>query len=95
MLNDKFKIDIEKYLDDKKVMNATAHDFAACSNNIISKIIGALDGWLVKIKCPSKNNVGTGDDDKICNPENYHCRKGFYALNVQVLVDKRKGYCGM
>ena len=91
MLNDEFKIDIEEYLDDKDAMNATARDFAPVTNNIISKIIGSLDGWLVKIKCPSENDVGTSDDDRICNPGNYHCRKGFYALNVQVIVDKKKG----
>lgn len=90
VLNDEFKIDIEEYLNDKDAMNATARDFAPVTNNIISKIIGSLDGWLVKIKCPSENDVGTSDDDRICNPGNYHCRKGFYALNVQVIVDKKK-----
>ena len=44
--------------------------------------IGALDGWLVRIKSPS---------EKECrNPGKYFCRKGFYAINVQVIVDRKK-----
>ena len=92
--NDEFEINIEKYLDDKKAMNRTAKDFSDVTNGCIKKIIGSLDGWLVKIKCPSEHEVGSNDDDKIPNPGNYHCRKGFYALNVQVIVDKKKEFCG-
>jgi hypothetical protein len=44
--------------------------------------IGALDGWLVHIICPSIFEV--------LNPGKYYSRKGFYAINVQVIVDKNK-----
>lgn len=43
-------------------------------------VIGAVDGWLVKIDCPKG----------VPNPGGYYSRKGFYALNVQVVVDKQK-----
>ncbi|GFS69834.1 nuclease HARBI1 [Nephila pilipes] len=41
-----------------------------------SKIIGALDGPLVLIVSPG------GEDD-----ERFHFRKGFFALNVQIIID--------
>ena len=37
-------------------------------------VIGAIDGTLIRIWCPSENK------------EAYNCRKRFYALNVQVQV---------
>ena len=37
-------------------------------------VIGAIDGTLIHIRCPSENK------------EAYNCRKRFYALNVQVQV---------
>lgn len=48
-------------------------------------IIGVLDGWLVRIRLSSirrvLNNISTGG---------YWSRKGFYALNIQVICDKHK-----
>jgi hypothetical protein len=38
----------------------------------------------VKIECPSLKKDG------IKNPAGFFSRKGFYALNVQVIVDKKK-----
>ena len=47
-------------------------------------VIGVLDGWLVKIKCPnSKRN-------KVTNFGSFYCRKGHCALNVQAIVDRNK-----
>ena len=46
--------------------------------------IGALDGWLVKIKCPNSKR------DKVTNFGSFFCRKGCYALNVQAIVDRNK-----
>ena len=54
------------------------------SNGILGGIIGALDGWLVKIKSPSWLRDG------IKNSATYLSRKGFFALNVQVIVDREK-----
>ena len=44
--------------------------------------IGALDGWVVRITCPSACEVP--------NAGRYYSRKGYYAINVQVIVDKKK-----
>ena len=46
--------------------------------------IGAIDGWLVRIVRPSWFR------DKIKNPTTFFSRKGFFALNVQCIVDDRK-----
>lgn len=56
--------------------------FGQKSNGIISGVIGSLDGWLVKIRCPKWW--------KVKNPGEHHNRKGFHALNVQVIVDRDK-----
>jgi hypothetical protein len=40
--------------------------------------------WLVRIKKPTRKR------DNIKNAASYYSRKGFYALNVQVVVDRRK-----
>ena len=46
--------------------------------------IGALDGWLVRIQRPSFYWDG------MTNITTFYSRKGFYALNVQVIVDDKK-----
>lgn len=57
-------------------------EFGIKTNYIINGCIGALDGWLVKIKSPKFSEV--------LNPGKYFSRKGFFALNVQAIVDKKK-----
>ena len=44
----------EEYLDDEERMAKVANDFAIGSNGLITGAIGALDGWLVKIRRPTK-----------------------------------------
>jgi hypothetical protein len=61
--------------------------FAAASGGAFLGCIGALDGLAVKIRCPTLS-------DFISDPGNYYCRKGFYALNVQAICDKRLGQNG-
>jgi hypothetical protein len=56
--------------------------FSSRSDGVLDGCIGALDGWLVKIFCPTNEEVE--------NPGKYFSRKGFYALNVQVIVDMKK-----
>ena len=46
--------------------------------------IGAIDGWLVRIVRPRFNLDG------IKNATSFFSRKGFYALNVQAIVDDKK-----
>lgn len=51
---------------------------------VFKGIIGAIDGILIKIKCPSMKEVGM--------PKHYYCRKGFFALNVQAVCDVRNRF---
>ena len=51
---------------------------------VFNGVVGAIDGILIKIKCPSLMEVGM--------PKHYYCRKGFYALNVQAVTDARKRF---
>jgi len=73
------------YFDDIVQMMETARDFESCGNHhgIFSGIIGAIDGWLVKIRCPRKS-------DRVGNSVDFYSRKGFYSVNVQAMVNKHK-----
>ena len=57
-------------------------EFALKTDGVFDGCIGALDGWLVRIKCPTLKEVS--------NPGKYYSRKGFFGINVQVIVDKQK-----
>lgn len=71
------------YLSDVHRMRAVSARFAEQSRDIFTGCIGALDGWLVKIKKPT-------DKDNVSDPGDFFCRKGFYSINVQVIVDRDK-----
>ena len=77
-------IDIRNYLNNEELLKRAAFKFSQSSSGFFSNVIGALDGWLVKIICPPLTQ------EDIVNQGHYHSRKGFYALNVQVIVDKDK-----
>ena len=51
---------------------------------LLKGAIGSLDGWLVRIIRPSLWRDG------IQNVTSFYSRKGFYALNIQCIVDDRK-----
>jgi hypothetical protein len=72
-----------KYCSDDERMEEVALQFARGSNGVIGGCIGALDGWVVKIKKPSPR-------DGVRNAKSFYSRKGFFALNVQAIVDKKK-----
>ena len=57
-------------------------EFSSKTEGIMNGCIGAVDGWLVKIRAPTMNEVP--------NPGKYFSRKNVYGLNIQVIVDKRK-----
>ena len=57
-------------------------NFATTSDGVMDGCIGAIDGWLVCIRCPALSEVR--------NPGKYFARKGFYAVNVQVISDRNK-----
>jgi hypothetical protein len=72
-----------QYCCDDEAMSAVALQFAQSSRGVITGCIGALDGWLVKIKKPGRR-------DGVENPQSFYSRKGFYAVNTQVIVDRNK-----
>jgi len=47
------------------------------------KCIAAIDGWIVKIIKPRKS-------DGVHNPSSFFSRNGFFGINFQAIVDKRK-----
>ena len=63
-------------------IESITRDFAVSSDGILKGCIGCIDGWLVSIIAPTLKEVK--------NPGKYYARKGFYALNVQVICDKQK-----
>ena len=77
-------IDIYRYLQDEIAMKKVSDGFAKRSNGIFIGTIGAIDGWLVRIIRPSFWRDG------IKNITAFYSRKGFYALNVQCIVDDKK-----
>ena len=72
-----------EYCRDDDRMQEVALQFARASNCVINGCIGALDGWVVKIQRPSQR-------DGVHDPSSFYSRKGFYAVNVQAIVDKKK-----
>ena len=77
-------INIYDYLADDRAMETTSEGFSKRSDGILKGAIGALDGWLVRIQRPSLWRDG------VLNVTSFFSRKGFYALNVQVIVDDKK-----
>ena len=79
-----YRIDFYNNLTDENEMKKGSTAFAnGTSMGLLYGCIGAIDGWLVKILCPNKTRDG------VENPGFFN-RKGFFALNVQVIVDKYK-----
>ena len=78
-----FPINGIEYCSDDAKMRAVALQFTQSSRGVINGCIGALDGWLVKIKKPSRR-------DGIENAQSFYSRKGYYAINTQVIVDRNK-----
>ena len=68
---------------DTENCNTIRSEFTVKSSGVMSGVIGALGGWLVKIRCLTMEEVH--------NPAGkYFSRKGFYALNVQAIADLKK-----
>jgi DDE superfamily endonuclease len=61
-----------------------ANLYAEKSNGVFFSPFSGLDGLAVRVKCPKESEVP--------DPGNYYCRKGFYALNVQAICDRRKRF---
>ena len=72
------------YIKDVNRMKEVSREFGeSCKCGVFKGCIGALDGWLVKIKQPTRK-------DNVSNPGDFYSRKGFYGINVQVIVDRSK-----
>ena len=82
-INAALSIDIyDDVMGNENKLHEIINAFSKTSDGILTGCIGALDGWLVPILCPKLSEVN--------NPGKYFARKGFYALNVQVICDKEK-----
>ncbi len=77
-------IDGVGYCMDERKMECFARGFCETSDGVFASCIGAIDGWLIKIKKPSVKRDGVN------NPASYYSRKGFYGVNVQVIVSHEK-----
>ena len=77
-------IDIQSYLNDEVTLAKVSEGFSVRSDGVLKGAIGAIDGWLVKIQKPSWRY------DRIKNSLSIYSRKGFFALNVQCIVDHQK-----
>ena len=75
---------MEEYLNNIAEMKDVSNGFSIRSNGLLVGAIGAIDGWLVRIVKPSMYKDGQQ------NPTSFYSRKGFYALNVQCIVDHQK-----
>ena len=77
---------LERNIEKPSELYKVAEKFTAIgrSNGILGGIIGALEGCLVKMKSPNLSRDG------VKNQGTYFSRKGFFALNVQVIVGRDK-----
>ena len=70
------KIDMEDYLDSLAEMKHVSNGFSKRSNGHLIGVIGAINGWLVRIRKSSMYKDGQQ------NPTYFYSRKGFYDLNA-------------
>ena len=77
------KISGVDYCSDDERLQRVACEFSHASNGVINGCIGAIDGWIVKINRPKTS-------DGVVNPSSYYSRKGFFGVNVQAIVDRKK-----
>ena len=84
-MNDTFSYPFVKALRDKDQVffEELLEEFSGDSNGVYTGCIGAIDGLALQIKHPLVTK-------ELPNPGGYYCRKGFYALNVQSMCDRRK-----
>ena len=75
---------IHEYLLSEELMTVVAQGFSKRSGGILYGAIGAIDGWIVHITKPCWRY------DMLKNISGFFSRKGFYALNVQCVVDHKK-----
>ncbi len=64
-------------------MQEVALQFSQASRGVINGCIGAMDGWIVKVQKPWKG-------DGVGNAATFYSRKGYFGINIEVIVDKQK-----
>ena len=84
-MNDTFSYPFVKALrnEDHRFFEELSEAFSGDSGGVYTGCIGAIDGLALRIKRPSVTK-------ELPNPGGYYCRKGFFALNVQSMCDRRK-----
>ena len=84
-LLDKNLVDISgiDYVTDEERLEKVALEFARKSEGLFNGCIGAIDGWIVKIRKPTAK-------DNVLNPGSFFSRKGYFGLNVVAIVDRKK-----
>ena len=75
---------MNEYLHDSNAMAKVSTAFSKQSNGVFKGVIWAIDGWVIRIV---KSSYYT---DGIKNATTFFFKKGFYAINVQVIVDDKK-----
>jgi hypothetical protein len=71
------------YCQDKQQMQKVALQFSWAFRGVINGCIGALDGQVVKIQKPQKQ-------DGVDNAASFYSFKGYFGIHVQVIMDKQK-----
>jgi len=83
-MNDTFSYQFVQALrdEDQEFSEELPEEFSCDFGGVYTGCIGAIDGLALRIKRPSVTK-------ELPNPGGYYCRKGFYALNVQSMCDRR------
>lgn len=81
-LSDILDMEQEKQLEQ---LDKIEQKFAGVTGGVVRGCIGALDGLCLRIKRASKGTKAR----QVANPAAYYTRKGFYALPLQCICDKR------
>jgi DDE superfamily endonuclease len=81
-----FEFPLVKWLREQNwaALESLALDYAKKTGGVFYGPFGSLDGIAVIIQSPTL--------DEVSDPGNYYCRKGFYALNIQAICDKKKHF---
>ena len=69
-------------------MGSVSEGFTKRSNDVLKGAIGAINGWLVRVCCPSWFL------DRLTSPIMFFSWKVFFALNVQCIIDDNKEFFG-
>ncbi|XRB21296.1 DDE Tnp4 domain-containing protein [Pseudoscourfieldia marina] len=72
---------------DVEELKRRAAEFFELSKSTVDGCVGALDGIVFKMKKPRRRDIGHGNVEE--NVGNYWCRKGFYGVAMQAIVDAK------